>query len=315
MSAKRYILCCLVSFLCIQVASAKQPIRFYPDELQQDNKVTLSPGFSSDGTVIYFAQSECSPIWKCPQRLKKSVWTEQGWSAPIPIPLSTNDRVDWPALSPDDSTLIFSWSAPRKEYEDLDISENFDLYTLDLLNPNATPVAIDGADINRPRSGQLKSRRYFHNESLANITLAGDLYFMTERLDGIGERDIYIAKASPNGGFEDAIPLPEPINSPERDDGVWVNLNGDLMLLSYPGRGGEGGADIFVSQLVDGAWQAPVNLGPNVNSPYAEFGARLSPDGTQLVFTSDRPFDGQARGLLQVWVANVDDIAVLKEMR
>ena len=75
------------------------------------------------------------------------------------------------------------------------------------------------------------------------------------------------------------------------------------MLLTYANRGGQGSADIFISRFSGGEWQEPANLGPSVNSAYAEFGAKLSADGKDIVFTSDRPVEGQPNGLLQVWIA------------
>ncbi len=296
----------MMSVNCAQ-ANAQQPQRYFPDDLQQDGKITLSPGFSPDGETIYFAQSECSPIWQCPQRLKTAQLTADGWSTPELVELPVDARTDWPAVTPDGKTLVFSWSAPRDDYQNLDIYENFDLYTLDLTAPNAIPIPIYGADINRPRAGEIKQRRYFHNESLASVTAAGDLYFMTERIDGFGERDIYVAKAGVDGRFQTAVPLPEPINSKQRDDGVWVDSSGTIMLLTYPNRGGKGGADLFVSMLRNGEWSQPRNLGPQINSPYADFAGHLTPDKKSLVFTSDRPFPGQEEGLLQVWIADLPE--------
>lgn len=285
------------------LAEPTHPERLAPKQLAQDGRVTLSPGFSPDGNTIYFAQSACSPIWKCPQTLKRAERAGAGWTAVVDVVLPREGRVDWPSVSPDGNTLFFSWSAERPELANLDISENFDLYTLDLTDPNATPVPITSGDINRPRAGSLKRLRFMHNETLPSLTAAGVLYFMTERPDGLGERDIYVAQPDGTGHFSTAVPLPPPVNSSGRDDGVWVDASGTVMLLSYPDRGGEGGADIFLSRRGVNGWSKPSNLGPRINSPYAEFGARLTPDGTQIVFTSDRPFAGQAAGLLQVWIA------------
>ena len=279
------------------------PSRFAPQALEQDGKVTLTPSFTPDGQTIYFAQSECSPIWQCPQRLKKSTLTSEGWSTPELVALPTNDRVDWPAVTPDGNTLVFSWAAPREDYKNLAISENFDLYTLDLTTPGAVPKPIKGADINRPRAGSVKSLRYVHNEAYPSFTLSGDLYFMTERLDGTGERDIYYAPANGDRTLQTAYPLPAPINSKRRDDGAWVDPEGDIMLLSYDNRGGLGSGDIFVSKKVEGRWQIPVNVGNSVNSPYADFGAKLTPDGKNIIFTSNRPVNGRDEDVLQVWIA------------
>lgn len=136
---------------------------------------------------------------------------------------------------------------------------------------------------------------------------------MTERLDGVGERDIYRARRNDDGSFETAVPLAAPITTPERDDGVWVNADETVMLLTYPNRGGEGGADIFAAFGKNGEWGQPINVGAQINSPFDDFGARLAPDMQTIVFTSDRPFDGQARGLLQVWQAPIDRAALRKK--
>lgn len=290
-------------------AFAETAERFYPVSLQQDGRVTLTPGFTPDGNTIYFAQSECSPIWKCPQTLKRSHRTDTGWTPPIDVSLGQVGRVDWPRVSPDGNTLLFSWSADRKDLVGLDINENFDLFTLDLTNPGAPPAPIYGGDINRPRAGSISKTRFIHNETLPSLTNNGTLYFMTERPDGTGERDIYITRKIDDGRWAMAVPLPAPINTSGRDDGVWVDATESTMLLTYPDRGGQGGSDLFVSFRQDGTWTAPVNLGSSINTRYAEFGAVLTPDKQQILFSSDRPFDDQPTGLLQVWVApiNLDD--------
>lgn len=52
------------------------------------------------------------------------------------------------------------------------------------------------------------------------------------------------------------------------------------------------------------AWSAPVNLGPPVNTPFAETGARLSKHGLSLYFSSNRPC-GEGDEVLDfnLWVA------------
>ncbi|MEM7612630.1 MAG: hypothetical protein AAF270_13175, partial [Pseudomonadota bacterium] len=295
----------LLLLLTRQPAHA-EATRLAPEQLGQDGRITLTPGFTPDGNTMYFAQSSCTPIWACPQTLKKSTRTKTGWSAAEDVRLPADGRVDWPNVSPDGETLVFAWSARRDDLATLDIRENFDLYTLDLTSNAAVPLPIMDGDINRPRAGSLKTLRYMHNEAYPSLTNTGALYFMTERPDGIGERDIYVSRMGENGVRQVAVPVAGPVNSLERDDGVWVNASETLMLLTYTNRGGAGDADLFVSRKTSSGWSEPVNLGDEFNTPYAEFGAKLTPNGNQIVFTSDRPFADQPRGLLQVWVADFD---------
>jgi hypothetical protein len=92
---------------------------------------------------MYFAQTQCTLIWECPQRLKRIERKGDGWSAPECVPLPRDARVDYPSVTPDGRFLLFSWSATRPEYAGRDIDVNFDLWPLDLTNPAATPGPLD----------------------------------------------------------------------------------------------------------------------------------------------------------------------------
>ncbi|MGB7407284.1 MAG: hypothetical protein WA908_02165 [Pontixanthobacter sp.] len=289
--------------------SLDTPVRFAPQELQQDGKITLSPGFTPDGRTIYFGQSECSVIWQCPQKLKRSDLTIDGWSTPRLVPLPQDARAEAPSVTPDGKTLFFSWSGKSPLHAGRDRTENFDLWKLDLTRTDAEPVPVRGPNIPALRAGKVASLRFVNNETLPTVTTNGNLYFMTERLDGIGERDIYFARGGPDGTFQRAEPLPPPINSKGRDGGVWVSPDEMIMMLDYPGRGGSGKSDLFISIRSGDEWLEPVNLGARINSTARDWSPRLSPDMKTLIFTSDRAFGDQPEGLIQVWSVrfNIDE--------
>jgi hypothetical protein len=286
--------------------SMDAPVRFAPGELEQNGRITLSPGFTPDGKTIFFGQSECAVIGRCPQRLKRSDLTATGWSKPAIVKLPQDARAEAPSVTPDGRTLLFSWSGKSPLHRGRDGSENFDLWALDLTTEDAEPTPVQGPNINTLRAGKVRTLRYVNNETLPVLTNSGNLYFMTERLNGLGERDIYVARKGSDGTFLRAEPLPAPINSNRRDDGVWVNYEENVMLVSYPDRGGSGQADIFISFRDGNEWTQPLNVGSRINSSAQDGSARLSPDLKTILFTSNRAFPNQAEGLLQVWSASFD---------
>ena len=277
---------------------------FLPDVLEPAGRSTLTPGFSPNGEVMYFAQTECIPIWKCPQRLKRIERTADGWTSPTRVALPQDDaRVDSPSVTPDGRFLLFSWSGSRPEYAGRDIDDNFDLWRLDLTQPDSVPEPLEGPDLNRIREGRVKTLRFVNNETAPILTNTGDLYFWSERLDGMGERDIYRARSNGVGGFEKPELLPPPINSPERDNGSWISPDGGTMLINYTDRGGCGGSDLFISRKRGNTWTKPANLGCAINSPYDEYAATFIPGTQRLVFPLTRPLEGAPEGTVALWTA------------
>ncbi len=295
---------------------AAQPIGpslFEPAALGQSGRITFSPGFSPDGQTLYFTRANCKRIWNCPQLLYSARRVDGQWQEAKPVALPQRARAEWPSVTPDGQRLLFSWSPQRPRHKDRNVDNDFDLFSLDLTKPNATPVALDDPDINRIRGGRVRTLRFVNNETAPVLTEDGDLYFWTERLDGVGLRDIYVAKGDSNGGFRAPRPLSAPINSTGEDDGSWIAPNGRLIIASFERRNEIGGGDLSVSVKTSEGWSDPVNLGKSVNSRFADFAGRITPDGRMLVFTSARPRSpGGESGLFQVWQIPVSQVPVLE---
>lgn len=109
------------------------------------------------------------------------------------------------------------------------------------------------------------------------------LYFTSTRPGGPGTFDIYVADA-----FGDARLVPE-LSSPQFDAGAVLSPNG-LQVFFHSTRPGIGGRDLWASRRrsVFEAWDAPENMGADVNSPAEDHTPALSSDGDSLFFSSTR---------------------------
>ena len=99
---------------------------------------------------------------------------------------------------------------------------------------------------------------------------------------------------------------PEPLPPPIYDTGVPCYLsnisNGIRLYFSSMNRpGGLGGADIWYSDLVNGQWSTPQNMGAPINSFSNDVGFRLINSGMRAYFTSQRP---GTRGDHDIWVSD-----------
>ncbi len=81
------------------------------------------------------------------------------------------------------------------------------------------------------------------------------------------------------------------VNSASNDQHPAISKNGLSLYISSDRPGGLGGLDIWVSRRasLDDPWEAPINLGPNINSSVNDVAPSLSTDGHYLFFHSLRP--------------------------
>ena len=67
-----------------------------------------------------------------------------------------------------------------------------------------------------------------------------------------------------------------------------LSSNGRFLYFASDMPGGEGNSDIYYSELINGNWSKPVNMGPVINGPGIENFPFIHPSG-RLYFSSDRP--------------------------
>jgi hypothetical protein len=94
------------------------------------------------------------------------------------------------------------------------------------------------------------------------------------------------------------------INSPDDEWYPVFARDGSFMVFVARGRGGSGSGDLYISRFVDGEWQMPENMGPNVNTSGFESAPYLSADDNTLYFTSN---GGAGASNFDLWYCPLDD--------
>ncbi len=112
-------------------------------------------------------------------------------------------------------------------------------------------------------------------------------YFTSDRHGGQGGLDIYVAEKLESGAWGNVKNLGPIINTPGNEDAPFIHPDGTLY-FSSDGQPGLGDYDIFKSELKEGKWSKPVNLGYPINTPKLENHFFLSVDKKRGYFSSVR---------------------------
>lgn len=178
------------------------------------------------------------------------------WSAPIPASFSV--RPEWkdidPAFSPDGSLLIFQSTRPVPGKPG---RSGFDVWAVKKTSTGWGEPYNLGDSVNSD-----------DGESSASLAANGNLYFM--RIDSAARNEIWVSRFQ-NGGYRNAQKLPAPVNTQDRESNPFIAPDESYLLYFSDKQGGYGDVDLYISFQQSGRWTEPVNLGPAVNGPDAEF--------------------------------------------
>ena len=198
--------------------------------------------------------------------------------------LNTQSNEIKPAITVDGSRLYFASDRP-------DGFGNLDIYVSDFKDGAWLPPVNIGDRINTKEHETINGISFDGTKILVYGGFAGHL--------GNGD-NFYFEKTA--RGWSNIMHFPLMVNSKFYDsdafmtaDGFGVlftsdreGVTGDRVPKNTPFHGGlNGNTDIFISVRRGSYWQTPINLGPTINTPYAERSAFLHPDGKTLYFSSD----------------------------
>ncbi|MES2418796.1 MAG: OmpA family protein [Bacteroidota bacterium] len=183
--------------------------------------------------------------------------------------INSEYRDYFPALTADGETLIFSRV----------VNGNEDFYIAHKKDNEWQKAAPLSPVINTPN----------FNEGAQSISPDGKYLFFTgcNRPEGRGRCDIYVSRREGND-WGKAFNLGPTINSEYWESQPSISPDGNTLYFVSNRPGGIGGYDIWKSTLNDDAkWTIPVNLGPEINTPYNESTPFMHADGKTLYFSSD----------------------------
>ena len=245
------------------------PVVFYPNVVSTAiDKFNTS--FSPDGKTIYYtATSQKLGI----TGIAYQRFTNGKFSQPEFVPFVSRDIATADVqISPDGNRLLFT---TYKDYEGKPEGFNFNLWQSTLnegIWQEPTPIG-----------GLVTSKA---NEFYPVLSAKGSLYFNS---DISGNSDLYYAKFE-NGAYDDPIPLPENINSPNKEADAFIAQDESFLIFVRVNEpDGFGNSDLYLSfNKGENKWTNPINMGETINSDQIDGSPYVTPNGKYLIFTSGR---------------------------
>jgi hypothetical protein len=146
------------------------------------------------------------------------------------------------------------------------------------------------------------------NDYCPLVNADGNMMYFTSRrsgtLGGIKDEsgqffeDIYTSERI-DEAWTNATNVGRPLNSYMQDATVGLSPDGNEMIIYRASQAVPNG-DLFLTQKVQGAWQAPERMTDRINSDAQEPSATISPDGSEIYFSSDRPGGFGGRDLYRI---------------
>lgn len=228
-------------------------------------KVEEMPGYENED---FFISKKQKNIWQIAQPIRE---------------INSMGNEGAPTLSADGTIMFFAscanefgdYGAPgRKGYGSCDI------FYAQKINGIWTKPKNAGAAINTN-----------HWETQPSFSSDGKTLYFIRGIVGRGsikEQDIYMTTIE-NGMFTAAVKISTNVNTPMKEESVFIHPDNQTLYFSSDGHPGMGGLDIYMSRRqADGEWGKAINLGYPINNFTDDNSLLVGPDGKVAFFASDR---------------------------
>ena len=245
---------------------------FAPGEISLPGRGEHRIAFSRDGKTAYFRVSLDAYPW---ERLVSSRREGGRWAPAETLPFSGTYNDTDVFLTEDGRTLYFSTDRPVNAGEP--IKDDFDVWAVDREGAGWGAPYHLGAEINTPT---------FH-ELYPSLSRDGTIYFNSNRPGGLGEWDIYRARATcvHARGFAAAENLGPAVNSAAWEYNPWISPDGRFLVFASLNRaGGFGLGDLYGATRVGDGFAPAHNLGAAVNSAADEYHPTIDADLRHVYF-------------------------------
>ncbi len=271
------------------INAIKNPVPFNPKNLGEGVNSSLDEYFpcvtADDQTILFTRLINDAQVYGGKQedfyisKKENGIWQK---ALNLGAPINTKNNEGAPTISPDGQQIIFvacqgieGYGVGRKGYGSCDL-----FWSRKKGNNWSAPVNL---------MEPVNSRNW---ETQPSISSDGKtLYFIRGIVtrEGIKEQDIYTSVKNDDGSWTNPVKLSNKINTPGKEESVFIHPDGKTLYFSSDGHIGMGGLDIYMSKKDEnGEWGTPVNLGYPINTHKDENSLLVSADGRLAYFASDR---------------------------
>ncbi len=113
------------------------------------------------------------------------------------------------------------------------------------------------------------------------------LFFASERPNGYGGKDLWVSQFSNSNAWTPAVNLGRTINSAADEISPFMHANGSTLFFASNGAQSFGGFDILMTNLVDGNFDTPQNLGYPINDATDQVSLFVTSDGKKAFYATD----------------------------